>query len=397
MNQGRTIFAQLIEFLPKRDFRRIVEKYNGDWRMRSFSCWDQFLCMAFAQLTYRESLRDIETTLRAVGIKLYHLGIRGKVSRSTLADANNNRSSLIFAEFAELVIARARELYCDEKFSVELTNAAYCLDASVIDLCLSLCPWAVYDYTSRAGIKLHTLLDLRGNIPAVIVVTPRKTYELEVLDVLLLEPGAFYIMDRGYFDWRRLYRFNEHQAFFVIRARDDLAFRRLYSQSVEPGTGVISDHIGVPSAGYGQRYQSRADVKYPEKIRRIRYKDPETGKKLIFLTNNFDVPAHIIAELYRARWQVELFFKWIKQHLRIKAFYGTSENAVKIQVYIAVTTYVLIAIVRKQLQLPHELYAVLQVLSVMSIEKMPISSAFSPEVSRLLVPDRQINLDLRAN
>lgn len=397
MNLGRTIFAQVINFLPKRDFRRIVNKYQGDWRTRSFSCWDQFLCMAFAQITYRESLRDIEATLRAVGVKLYHLGIQGKVSRSTLADANNNRDSRIFAEFAELVIARARECYCNEKFSVELTNVAYCLDASVIDLCLSLCPWATYDYTQRAGIKLHTLLDLRGNIPAIIVVTPRKTYELAVLDTLPLESNAFYIMDRGYFDWRRLYRFNEHQAFFIIRARGDLAFRRLYSKPVVQGTGVLSDHVGVPRAGYGQRHENRADVKYPGNIRRIRFKDPETGKLLVFLTNNFEVQALTIAKLYKARWQVELFFKWIKQHLRIKAFYGTSENAVKIQVYIAVTTYVLIAIVKKQLELPYELYAVLQVLSVTCLEKIPIKSAFSHQIPSHLTPDPQIPLDLRAN
>lgn len=389
-----TIFAQLMSYLPQRQFQRIVARYKGNLRVRKFSCWDQFLCMAFAQLTYRESLRDIEVTLRAIGIKLYHLGIRGKVSRSTLADANNNRDCRIFAEFAELVIAQARELYCNEKFGVELTNAAYCLDASVIDLCLSLCPWAKFNHTSRGGIKLHTLLDLRGNIPAVIVVTPRKTYELAILDTLLLESGAFYIMDRGYFDWRRLYRFNDHQAFFIIRARDDLAFRRLYSKPVDQETRVISDHIGVPRASYGQRYENRSDIKYPGKIRRVRYKDPETEKKLTFLTNNFDISAQKIAELYRARWQVELFFKWIKQHLRIKAFYGTSENAVKIQVYIAVTIYVLIAIVKKQLLLPYELYTVLQVLSVMSLEKMPISYAFSPQISNHLQPDRQISLDL---
>lgn len=391
------IFTQVMRYLPQRQFQRIVERYQGNRKVRKFSCWDQFLCMAFAQLTYRESLRDIEATLRAVGVKLYHLGIRGKVSRSTLADANNNRDARIFAEFAYIVIARARQLYSNEKFNVELANAAYCLDASVIDLCLSLCPWAKYDHTSRAGIKLHTLLDLRGNIPAVITVTPRKTYELAVLDDLILEPSAFYIMDRGYFDWKRLYRITEGQAFFVIRARNDLAFRRLYSRPVAPGTGVISDHNGVPRASYGQRYENRADVKYPAKIRRIHYKDPETGKRLTFLTNNFELSARTIADLYRARWQVELFFKWIKQHLRIKAFYGTSENAVKIQVYIAVTTYVLIAIAKKELQLPYELYTVLQVLSVTSLEKMPILSAFSPQFSNDYSNDLHIQLDLWAN
>ena len=394
--QHATIFTQLMRQLPQRQFQRIAERYKGNNNVRSFSCWDQFLCMAFAQLTYRESLRDIEATLRAVGVKLYHLGIRGKVSRSTLADANNNRDPQIFSDFAQVIITRARKLYCNDKFSADLANVAYCLDASVIELCLSLCPWAHYDHTNRGGIKLHTLLDLRGNIPTFIAITPRKTYELAVLDTLCLEPGAFYIMDRGYFDWRRLYRITESKAFFVIRAREALAFRRLYSQGVVPGSGVISDHVGKPRPGYCQRYANRPDKKYPAKIRRVRYRDAETGKRLTFLTNNFELPARTIADLYRARWRVELFFKWIKQHLRIKTFYGTSENAVKTQIHIAVTIYVLIAIVKKELKLHYDLYAILQVLSVTCLEKMPILSAFSPQISNYLNNDQQIQLDLWA-
>lgn len=392
MNRGRTVFGQLIEHLPKRDFRRLVDKYDGDSRVRSFSCWDQFLCMIFAQLTYRESLRDIETCLRAIGVKLYHLGIRGKVSRSTLADANDRRDSRMYGEFAQLLIERARKLYCKDKFSVELSNAAYCLDASVVDLCLSLCPWARYGNSGKAGIKLHTLLDLRGNIPTFIDITPRKTYELTVLDTLNLEAGAFYIMDRGYFDWRRLYRIAESQAFFVIRARNDLSFRRQYSRVIVQDSGIKSDHIGIPGASKGQSFANRADKKYPQPLRRIRYYDQTTNKRLTFLTNNLDLSARSIADLYKARWQVELFFKWIKQHLRIKAFYGTSENAIKTQIYIAISTYVLIAIVKKELKLPQELYGVLQVLSVTSLEKIPLNCAFSPSLYNDTTVSSQMSL-----
>lgn len=394
MNRGRTVFAQLVDYFPKRDFRRVVKKYNGDYGIRSFSCWDQFLCMVFAQLTYRESLRDIEACLRAIGVKLYHLGIRGKVSRSTLARTNDSRDSRIFSEFAQILITKARQLYSKDKFSVELNNAAYCLDASVIDLCLSLCPWAKYGSNGAAGIKLHTLLDLRGNIPTFIAVTPRKTYELQVLDTLVLEAGAFYIMDRGYFDWQRLYRITESQAFFVIRARKDLVFRRLYSRLVVPESGVISDHIGVLPKVKGQSSKNQSNKKYPQQLRRIQYYDSETNKHLTFLTNNLVISARSIADLYKARWQVELFFKWIKQHLRIKAFYGTSENAIKTQVYIAISTYILIAIVKKEINLPLELYSVLQVLSVTSLEKMPISSAFSTTFYSEAAPSSQIMLNL---
>lgn len=394
MNRGRTVFAQLVDYFPKRDFRRLVQKYNGDYGMRSFSCWDQFLCMVFAQLTYRESLRDIEACLRAIGVKLYHLGIRGKVSRSTLARTNDSRDARIFSEFAQILISKARQLYSKDKFSVELKNAAYCLDASVIDLCLSLCPWAQYGSSGAAGIKLHTLLDLRGNIPTFIAVTPRKTYELKVLDTLALEAGAFYIMDRGYFDWQRLYRITESQAFFVIRARKDLIFRRLYSRLVVPESGVISDHIGVLPKIKGQSSKNQSNKKYPQQLRCIRYYDQETDKHLTFLTNNLNISAGSIADLYKARWQVELFFKWIKQHLRIKAFYGTSENAIKTQIYIAISTYLLIAIVKKEINLPLELYSVLQVLSVTCLEKMPISSAFSPSFYSETTIKTQIELNL---
>jgi hypothetical protein len=394
MNRGRTVFAQLVDYFPKRDFRRLVDKYGGDHRVRSFSCWDQFLCMVFAQLTYRESLRDIEATLRAVGVKLYHLGIRGNVSRSTLADANDTRDSRIYSEFAELLITKARKLYSEDKFSVELNNVAYCLDASVVDLCLTLCPWAQFGNNGRAGIKLHTLLDLRGNIPTIVAVTPQKTYELTVFDTLPLEAGAFYIMDRGYFDWARLYRIAESQAFFVIRAKKDLSFQRLYSRLVVPESGVLSDHIGVPPNAKGQRRKTMANLKYPQQLRRIRYYDLENKRQLTFLTNNLKISARSIADLYKARWQVELLFKWVKQHLRIKAFYGTSENAIKSQIYIAISTYVLIATVKKELRLPQELYSVLQVLSVVGLEKMPISSAFSSTFYSETSSTSQISLNL---
>ncbi len=392
--QYAPIFTQLMRFLPQRQFQRIVNRYGGNANLRSFSCWDQFLCMAFAQLTYRESLRDIETTLRSIGVKQYHLGIRGRISRSTLADANTNRDAKIFEEFAQLVIAQARELYCNEKFSIEITNAAYCLDASVVDLCPSLCPWAKYGNSGRAGIKLHTLLDLHGNIPSLVIVTPRKTYETTVFGVMLFEPGAFYIMDRGYFDWCKLYRVTTQGAFFVIRGRKDLLFRRQYSLPVVKGSSVLSDQIGLPAAGKGQRTASRSDKKYPQSLRRVRYRDPESGRCFVYFTNNFDLPARTIADLYRARWRVELFFKWIKQNLRIKKFYGTSENAVKIQIYIAITTYVLIAIAKKKLNLTQDLHTVLQVLSVSCIEKTPLLSAFSDQTFRKDEPTTQIQLNL---
>jgi hypothetical protein len=388
MNQGTLVFAQLMSLLPQRQFQRIVDKHNGNRNTRTFSCWDQFLCMAFAQLTYRESLRDIEACLRAVGIKLYHLGIRGKVSRSTLADANNARSWKIFADFAQLLIKEARTLYVDDPFDLELDNAIYALDATVVDLCLSLFPWANYDCRSKGGIKVHTLLDLRGNIPIFVAITRRKVYELAVLDSMVLEPGAFYIMDRGYFDWKRLYRITTSKAFFVIRPKKDVSLRRLYSKPVDRITGVISDQIIMSRGSSGHK------LRYPEKLRRIRYFDQDTERYFVYLTNNFQLPAATIAALYKKRWHIELFFKWIKQHLRIKAFYGTSENAMKTQIWIAITVYLLVAIAKKRFKLPHSLYSILQVLSVTLFEKKPILQAFCEHTSHIPEPPLINQLDL---
>jgi hypothetical protein len=344
--------------------------------------------MAFAQLTYRESLRDIEACLRAVDVKLFHLGIRGKVSRSTLADANDTRSWKIYAEFAQLLIKEARGLYVNDAFDLELTNAVYALDATVIDLCLSLFPWANYDCRSKGGIKVHTLLDLRGNIPAFVRITRRKVYETTVLDTMTLEPSAFYIMDRGYFDWERLYRITTSKAFFVIRPKKNVALRRFSSQPVDKSSGVISDQIVMSRGSPGHK------LRYPEKLRRVRYFDPTTERYFIYLTNNFDLPAATIASLYKKRWEIELFFKWLKQHLRIKKFYGTSENAMKTQIWIAITVYVLVAIAKKRFALPHSLYSILQVLSVTLFENKPILHAFreyspSDPGSKL---DKQLNL-----
>lgn len=370
MNKGRLIFAQLTSLLPQRQFQRLVRKHHGNRNVRTFSCWDQFLCMAFAQLTYRESLRDIESCLRAVDIKLFHLGIRGKISRSTLADANDTRSWRIFADFAQLLIKEARLLYVGDPFDLELDNAVYALDATVIDLCLSLFPWANYDCRNKGGIKVHTLLDLRGDIPAFVAITRRKVYELTVLDSITLEPGAFYIMDRGYFDWKRLYRINTSQAFFVIRPKKDVSLRRLYSRAVDQTSGVVSDQIVMSRGSFGHK------LGYPEKLRRVRFFDPKEERYFVFLSNNFELPAATIAALYKKRWQVELFFKWIKQHLRIKAFYGTSENAMKTQIWIAISVYLLVAIAKKRFSLPLSLYSILQVLSVALFEKKPILQAF---------------------
>lgn len=383
MNSGRSVFSQLIDFCSKREFNRIVEKYSGDLRVRNFSCWDQFLCMAFAQLTYRESLRDIEACLRALGSKLYHNGIKGKVSRSTLADANNKRDWRIFAEFAHLVLSQATKLYANEKLGVDLKTAAYCLDASVINLCLALCPWSKFDHTSRGGVKLHALLNLRGNIPSFIALTPRKTYELEVLDEIDLESGAFYIMDRGYFDWRRLYRIHQSQAFFIIRLRKGITTRRRYSLPVDKSTGVQSDHI-VAAGRANLLHESkkyRAALLYPEEFRRVRYYDETSKKYFTFMTNNKLLPAKTIADLYRMRWQVEIFFKWIKQHLRIKTFFGTSLNAIKIQIYVAITIYALMAIMKKRLDLKQQLYAVLQIVSITCFEKTPLNTLFSRKIT----------------
>jgi Domain of unknown function (DUF4372)/Transposase DDE domain len=378
MNSGKSIFAQLMDFLPSKAFRRCVKRYQGDYKLKSFSCWDQFLCMAFAQLTFRESLRDIEACLRAQQTKLYHLGIRGQVSRNTLANANSVRDWRIYADFAQVLITRARVLYANDSFGVELAQTVYALDATTIDLCLALFPWAQFR-KHKGAVKLHTLLDLRGNIPTVVIITHGKVHEVNILDQLSFEAGAFYVMDRGYLDFARLYKLHLASAFFVTRARKRFDFQRLYSQPVERATGVICDQIvtlvnPVPRQGY------------PEKLRRIRYFDAQKQKRLVFLTNNFNLPPLTIAELYRSRWQVELFFKWIKQHLRIKNFYGTSENALRTQIWIAISVYVLVAIVKKELHLPGSLYRMLQICSVTLFEKTPILQALS-------LTDDQTDLD----
>jgi hypothetical protein len=368
MNSGRTLFAQLIDHASQHEFRKCVRRYDGDHRVRRFSCWDQFLCLAFAQLTSRESLRDIVACLRSADRRLYHMGIRGKVSRSTLADANESRDWRIYADFAQVLIGEARRLYVDDDFGVQLANTVYALDSTIIDLCMTLFPWAHYSSTQRA-VKLHTLLDLRGSIPTVLRITPAQVHDVHVLDHLVPEPGAFYIMDRAYLDFARLYRWTLHGAFFVTRARKNFRFHRLVSHPVDKATGVQCDQTITLVWFYSLHG-------YPAHLRRIRYWDPARQKRLVFLTNNFTLPPHVIADLYRCRWQVELFFKWLKQHLRIKAFYGTSENAVKTQVWSAVCTYLLVAIVRKRLNLDVNLYTILQIFSVSLFEKTPINQAF---------------------
>lgn len=385
MNLGKTIFAQVMNFLPSYEFRRCVQRYNGNYKIKSFSCWDQFLCMAFAQLTYRESLRDIQACLRATQSKLYHLGIRGKVSRNTLAHANQVRDWRIYADFAQILITKARKLYVNDSIGVELDQTVYALDSTTIDLCLSLFPWARFR-KRKAAVKLHTLLDVRGSIPSVVIITPGKVHDVRILDRLVLEPGAFYVVDRGYIDFARLYRMHQAGAFFVTRAKDNFRFRRLYSQNTE-SESVRCDQIIVAHNFYAQKA-------FPSKIRRIRYLDAATQKQLIFLTNNFSLPAVTIADLYRLRWHVELFFKWIKQHLRIKAFYGTMENAVKTQIWIAISVYVLVAIVKKRLKLDQSLYTILQILSVTLFEKTPILQAFteSPYTNKTLLADKQLKL-----
>jgi hypothetical protein len=368
MNVGRSLFAQLIDHLPIHEFRKCVRRYDGDRRVRTFSCWDQFLCMTFAQLTYRESLRDIVACLRAADRRLYHMGIRGGVSRSTLADANEVRDWRIYADFAHILIADARQLYASDDLGLDFRNTVYAFDSTIIDLCMSLFPWARYSHVQNA-IKLHTLLDLRGNIPTFIRITPAQLHDVNVLDSLTPEAGAFYVMDRGYLDFGRLYRWTLHGAFFVTRARKNFRFVRITSHPVDKTAGVQCDQVIALRWFYSARG-------YPAPLRRIRYYDATRDKRLVFLTNNFTLPPRTIADLYRLRWQVELFFKWIKQHLRIKAFYGTSENAVKTQVWIAVCTYVLVAVVRKRLNLDANLYTMLQILSVSLFEKTPINQAF---------------------
>ncbi len=377
MNLGRSVFSQLIDFLPDREFRRCVTRYDGDHRVRDFSCWNQFLAMAFAQLTYRESLRDIEACLRSVGGKLYHMGFRGKVARSTLADANESRDWRIYADFAQVLIRIARPLYADDPISVDLDQSLYALDSTTIDLCLSLFPWAKFR-KHKAAVKMHTLLDVHGNIPTFIRITEGKVHDVNILDEIVPEPGAFYVMDRAYVDFERLYVFTLCSAFFVVRTKKNVLLQRRYSQAVDKSTGVRSDQTVILTAIDSAKA-------YPDPLRRITYFDAETNKRLTFLTNNFTLPALTIAQIYKSRWQVELFFKWIKQHLRIKSFYGTTENAVKTQIWIAVSVYVLVAIVRKQLGLEASLYQILQILSVTLFEKVPILQAFQ-------APDSQDDL-----
>jgi hypothetical protein len=374
MNLGRTVFAQLMDDLPSHEFRKCVARYNGDYKLRGFSCWDQFLCLAFAQLTYRESLRDIEACLRSVQPKLYHMGFRGKVSRSTLADANETHDWRIYADFAQVLIDIARPLYAEQPLGFDLDSSVYALDSSTIDLCLSVFPWA--RFRSRKGaVKMHTLLDMRGAIPTFIEVSDGKTHDVNILDRIVPEAGSFYVMDRAYIDFERLYVLQLSAAFFVVRSKKSLKLRRRYSHAVLQETGVLSDQSVVPATATSAK-------RYPGPLRRVRYHDVEQDRRLVFLTNNFELPALTIALLYKSRWKVELFFKWIKQHLRIKVFFGTSENAVKTQIWTAVSIYVLIAILKKRLRLDPSLYQILQVLSVTLFEKVPILQTFDAAKSQ---------------
>lgn len=370
MHIGKTLFSQLMDFLPWTTFNRIVTQYRGDHRVRTLSCAEQFRCMAFAQITYRESLRDIEACLSAQSAKLYHMGFRQPVSRSTLADANESRDWRIYAEFAHRLIGQARKLYADDSFGVELSNTVYALDATTIDLCLSVFPWAPFRST-KAAIKLHTLLDLRGSIPTFIHVSDGKAHDVKMLDLLVPEAGAFYVMDRAYLDFERLFALDQAGAFFVTRAKTNTDARRVYSAPSDRASGIICDQTVAFSGALSSR-------RYPQHLRRIRFKDPETGKTLIFLTNHFQLPPATVCSLYKMRWQVELFFKWIKQHLRIKTFLGTSENAVKTQIWIAISVYLLVAIIKKRLQLTASLHTLLQILSVTLFEKLSLQEALTP-------------------
>ena len=386
MNSGRTIFAQLMDFVSPYEFRVCVDRYGGHYKIQTFSCWDQFLCLAFAQLTFRESLRDIQACLRVAQPKLYHMGFRSVVARNTLAHANEVRDWRIYADFAQGLIATARQLYLTEPFGIDLEQTVYAFDATTIDLCLALFPWATFRQR-KGAVKLHTLLDLRGNIPTVCFVTPASVHEVNLLDRLVIEAGAFYVFDRAYLDFARLHRLHQDHGFFVTRAKRNFRFRYLDSRPVDRSTGVASDQT-IRLYGF---YSKQS---YPERLRRIRYFDATHRRWLVFLTNNFTLPALTIAQLYKGRWQVELFFKWIKQHLRIKAFYGTSENAVKTQLWIAIAVYVLVAIVKKRLQLDTSLYSILQILSVSLFEKIPLAQALSLSSATALEADtgNQLNL-----
>jgi len=382
MYTGRIVFSQLLDFLPRHEFDRCVRRYQGNYRVRGFSCLDQFLCLAFAQLTGRESLRDIETCLRAMRPKLYHCGFRGSIARSTLADANENRHWRIYADFAQVLIRIARKLYASDSLGVELAATAYALDSTVIDLCLSLFPWARYQH-EHGAVRLHTQMDLRGNIPCLIHVTDGKAYDTILLDQLLLEPGAFYVMDRGFVDFARLAVITESRAYFVVRAKTDLTYRRRSYRPVERTTGLRSDQTIMLRIRHSRRL-------YPQPLRYVSYYDTERDRRLVFLSNNFSLPALVIARLYKCRWQIELFFKWIKQHLRIKAFYGTSANAVKTQIWTAISVYVLVAIVKRQLRIERNLGEILQILSTALFEQEPLY--------QLLTENRQQDgFDLYAN
>ena len=386
MNSGSTIFSQLVGFLSHYEFQKCVSRYDGEHKVKSFSCWDQYLCMAFAQLTYREGLRDIEACLRVAKDKLYHMGIRSKVSRNTLSNANMVRDWRIFADFGQELIAEARTLYTNEDFGVDLDETIYALDSTTIDLCLSLFPWAHFR-KNKGAVKMHTLLDVRGSIPTLVNITHGKVHDVNILDTLPLEAGSIYVMDRGYLDFARLYTIHLAGAFFVTRAKHNTQLRRLYSHPVKKSTGVQCDQTVIPRV-----LQSKKD--YPGQLRRIRYFDAEQNRSLVFLSNHFTLPALTISDTYRCRWQVELFFKWIKQHLRIKKFYGNSENAVKTQIWIAISVYVLVAIVKKRLNLENSLYTILQILSVTLFEKSPILQALSREEVKEPVAEDCIQLNL---
>lgn len=374
MNLGRTVLAQLMDHVPAYEFRKCVARYRGDHRLRGFSCWDQFLCLAFAQLTYRDSLRDIEACLRSVPSKLYHMGFRGKVSRSTLADANEAHDWRIYADFAQVLIDIARPMFAEQPLGFDLDGTVYALDSTTIDLCLSVFPWARFR-ARKGAVKMHTLLDVRGSIPTFIEVSDGKTHDVNILDQIVPEPGSFYAMDRAYVDFERLHVLQLSAAFFVVRTKKGVRLRRRYSHPVPEGTGVLSDHTVMLITAASAKH-------YPDPLRRVRYHDEEHNRKLVFLTNNIDLPALTIALLYKSRWKVELFFKWIKQHLRIKTFFGTSANAVKTQIWIAVSIYVLVAILKKRLELEPSLYQILQVLSVTLFEKAPILQAFEDTESQ---------------
>lgn len=386
MNIGKTLFAQIMDFLPWKSFHRTVKRYDGNRRVRTLSCAEQFRCMAFAQLTYRESLRDIEACLQVQSAKLYHMGFRQPIRRATLADANESRDWRIYSDYAQHLIAQAKSLYVDEPISPNLPDTVYALDSTTIDLCLSMFPWAPFR-TAKAAVKLHTLLDLRGSIPSFIHISDGKLHDVNVLDLLIPEAGSFYVMDRAYLDYARLFNLAQAGAFFVIRAKSNLDFRRVYSAPTDRQTGLICDQT---IALCGQRPSKH----YPQHLRRIRFKDSETGKTLVFLTNQFKLPALTICALYKSRWQVELFFKWIKQNLRIKCFFGRSENAVKTQIWIAVSTYVLIAIIKKRLDLDISLHAMLQIISITVFEKTPLKQAVTIDRSELnqIEEGNQLNL-----